>query len=84
MAALIQINGQPSKTKKTPNIAWQAAVEIAHSRGATLRLKTNRAFAAGAARLFDDQNSVAAENGADQSDQAESQQDPMQPLGTRA
>jgi len=44
-------------------------------------LKTNRAFAAGAARLFDDQNSVAAENGADQSDQAESQQDPMQPLG---
>jgi hypothetical protein len=29
-------------------------------------LKTSRAFAVGAARLFDDQNSVAAENGADQ------------------
>src|SRR6516162_5708557 len=47
---------------------------------AGLGLKASGAFAAGAARLFDDQNSVAAENGADQSDQAESQQDPMQPL----
>jgi hypothetical protein len=32
MAALIQINGQPSRTKKTPNIAWKAAGKIAHSR----------------------------------------------------
>jgi len=43
-------------------------------------LKTSWAFAVGAALLFDDQNSVAAENGADQSDQVESQEDPMQPL----
>jgi hypothetical protein len=75
MAALIQINDEENSKYRPVGRGQDRALK-----GTTLRLKTSRAFAVRAARLFDDQNSVAAENGADQSDQAESQQDPMQPL----
>ena len=48
--------------------------------GATYVLKQVGPLRLRAARSADEQHPVAAESGADQSDQAQSQQDPMQPL----